>query len=436
MIKAGAFAIDITPQQSVQLAGYPFVERKSSGVHDQLLASALYIETGGTALLFISCDLIYIGKETAARIRNILQEQYGIPQSHIMLTATHTHSGPATVTFIAGSHDALLEPVDREYLAFLEKQLPVAAGQAIRTAEAAVVGFGIADVTGIGTNRHHPKAAADLNAPVLLVRRKTDDFVTACMVVCSMHPTVLHEDSTLISGDFPGLTRMLLQQQYFSPETVFLFQLGTAGNQSPRHVTSSNSFDEAARLAGILAAAISRSARTARYEEAIGLKLLQDKVTLIRKRFPSQEDAALYVTVCRKVLDTAIAEGRPVQEVRSAEVNWFGAKEMAHLSLLAAGGKLESSYQKNEVAEILIFKIGPLLLIGWPGEIFVEYGLEIKEDFPNAAVITLVNGELQGYIVTADAAAAGVYEASNAIFDASSGALLVTRTKELIKTLE
>lgn len=436
MIKAGASAIDITPQKPVQLAGYPFVERKSTGVHDPLLASVLYLHDGKKAVLFISCDLIYVGKETALRIRSVIEQQYGIPQTHIMITATHTHSGPATVTFIAGSQDALQQPVDREYLAHLEKQIPQAVAEAIQRAEAATIGTGNADVTGIGSNRHDPAAASDLTAPVMLVRRKNDASVIACMVVCSMHPTVLHEDSTLLSGDFPGITRSLLRQQYFSPDTVFLFQLGTAGNQSPRHVTQANTFQEAARLAHILAAAIANGVQAARYEEEVELQVLSTRVMLERKRFPSLPEAEQYVSFCRNVLDTAIDRQQPAQEIRSAEVNWFGAKEMAHLSQLAAGGRLEETYRKNELAEILVFKVGTFLCVGWPGEIFVEYGLEIKRQFRHTAVITLVNGELQGYIVTPEAASKGVYEASNAIFDASGGALLVARTKELINTLQ
>lgn len=433
MIKSGAFAIDITPQRSVQLAGYPFVERKSTGVHDPLLASALYMNDGKTAVLFISCDLIYIGKETALCIRQQIERCYGIPKANIMITATHTHSGPATVSFIAGAQDALQEPVDTAYLSFLEAQLFKAAQQAIAAAQPSEVAVTNANVRGIGTNRHHPNAASDPDAPLLLVRRKEDQHIIACMLVCSMHPTVLHEDSILFSGDFPGMARRILQQHPFSPDMVFLFQLGTAGNQSPRHVTQGNTFEEAERLAGILAQAIVAATGKARYQETIGIKTTQGHQNLVRKQFPAPADAAAYVTFCRNHLEAAIAAKQSPQEIRSKEVNWFGAKEMAHLSQLAASAQLEEVYRKTELAEILIFKIGPLTLIGWPGEIFVEYGLEIKNNYPGSAVITLVNGELQGYIVTPEAETEGVYEASNAIFDPSSGTLLVAKTKALLE---
>ncbi|MCD2422700.1 neutral/alkaline non-lysosomal ceramidase N-terminal domain-containing protein [Niabella pedocola] len=435
MIKAGAFAIDITPKKSLQLAGYPFVARKSTGVHDPLQASVLYLHSEGKELLFISCDLIYVGRATVLRVQEQVEMTHGIPRQHIMITATHTHSGPATVTFIAGAHDTLLQPVDEAYLAFLEAQILEAVQQALAQAVIAEAGFAKADATGIGTNRHHPDAASDLAVPVLMVRRKADAAVMACMVICSMHPTVLHEDSTLYSGDFPGLARALLQE-HFSADTVFLFQLGTAGNQSPRHVTTGNTFEEARRLAGILVNAILTAMRDIRYQSSLEITTARANLTLVRKSFPSPAAAAGYVATCKNALDTARAGGYSPQEIRSREVNWFGAKEMAHLSVLAAGGQLEELYRKTEQAEILIFKTGLFTFIGWPGEIFVEYGLEIKNSYPDAAVITLANGELQGYIVTPDAASRGVYEASNAIFDPSCGALLVAKTKNLLDTLQ
>ncbi len=41
-------------------------------------------------------------------------------------------------------------------------------------------------------------------------------------------------------------------------------------------------------------------------------------------------------------------------------------------------------------------------------------------------MISLTNGDLQGYIVTPEAAAAGGYEATNAVFAVESGDVLVT----------
>lgn len=56
--KAGAAAVEITPKESQFLFGYPHVERMSTGVHDPLFSSALYLENGCEQVLFIANDII------------------------------------------------------------------------------------------------------------------------------------------------------------------------------------------------------------------------------------------------------------------------------------------------------------------------------------------------------------------------------------------
>jgi hypothetical protein len=83
-------------------------------------------------------------------------------------------------------------------------------------------------------------------------------------------------------------------------------------------------------------------------------------------------------------------------------------------------------------AEIQVVRIGPWRFVAWPGEFFVEYGLQLKASAPDAFLITLANGELQGYIATPEADARGVYEARNAVFAPANGAAFVAAT---LKTL-
>lgn len=435
MVKAGVSEINITPQNALQLCGYPFVERISTGTNDPLLASALYLSSGPAEVLFISCDLLYVENKLSASVRKKIEQRFGIPEFNILISATHTHSGPATVQFAAGSYDTSLKPVDKDYLIFLEDQLLQVAITAIENKQAAEVACFLANGKGLGTNRHDPDGPSDLSMPVLIVRDKNKEEVLACMVVCSMHPTVLHEDSTLYSGDFPGMARAILKEKYFTETTAFLFQMGTSGNQSPRYVTKSNTFEEAGRLGDILSTAIGEKLTELPFSDHITIKATAGTVELVRKNFLTTAEAREYEEKCRMVFGNLKNEKAAPQLVRTAEVNWFGAKELQHLSELSATGVLESLWKERQEVVVSVFKIGDFLFVGWPGEIFVEYGLEIKSAFPNAAVITLANAELQGYIVTPEAAAAGVYEASNAIFDATSGALLVKKTIDLINTI-
>ncbi len=91
------------------------------------------------------------------------------------------------------------------------------------------------------------------------------------------------------------------------------------------------------------------------------------------------------------------------KEIRSAEVDWFGSEELLYLSKLAQSGELENIYKTCLPAEIQIFKIGKWNFVAWPGEIYIEYEIELKKKLQNTFLIGLSNGELQGYIATKEA---------------------------------
>jgi hypothetical protein len=124
--------------------------------------------------------------------------------------------------------------------------------------------------------------------------------------------------------------------------------------------------------------------------------------------------------------------GAPRQEIRGAEVDWFGTEETVRLARLAAEGGLDDAYRSCLPAEVQAFRLGPWTFAGWPGEIFVEYALAVKAAARDTYVISLANGELQGYITTEAAAAEGGYEASNAIFAPAAGQTLVETALRLV----
>jgi hypothetical protein len=327
---AGAARVDITPRQSLFLFGYPHVPRHSTGTHDPLLATALFLQAADRQVLLLSADVIFVTKALTQRVRERIERETGIPGSGILIAATHTHSGPVTVDYVSNQTDPIVPRVDPQYLRQLEDGLTTAAVQAWQQRRAAEWAFARADATGIGTCRHDPRGPADLSVPVLSVRDASTAEPIALMMVCAMHPTVLHEDSTLYSGDFPAFARSYLQTHVLGKSCPVVYFTGASGDQSPRHVTRANTFAEAERLDHLL--------------------------------------------------------GRAVEDS-----------------------------------------------LAWPGEFFVEFALAVRRQAPNAHVITLANGELQGYVVTQQAVDGGWYEAANAILQSpESGDRIVEATLRLL----
>ena len=88
----------ITPPLGVDLSGYGFyLGRRAESVLDDLKARAVFLESGGQRLILISCDVIGFTVEDADNLRAKITASLGLPRKDILLAATHTHCGPATM---------------------------------------------------------------------------------------------------------------------------------------------------------------------------------------------------------------------------------------------------------------------------------------------------------------------------------------------------
>jgi hypothetical protein len=350
-----------------------------------------------------------------------------------MISASHTHSGPMTMDLLCCEADPVVPKADPHYIRRLEDGIVEAAVGACRNPRPAEVGLAIADGSCVGGNRHDPAGPSDPETPVLLVRDRDKQTFLAAMVVCSMHPSVLHEDSTLVSGDFPAMARRYLQKQVLGTDCPVLCQIGPSGNQSPRHITRSNTFDEAERLGGLLGQSIAKAIDTATYASEIALGCSRKLIKLPSREFPTVEEAQKQLDRAVERLETLRRSGINGPQVRTAECDWFGAEETLTLARASASGRLREAIASVMPAEISLMRIGPWSFAGWPGEAFVEFPLQVKSACPTCYVIALANGELQGYIVTEEAVRQGWYEASNALFSSpESGIALVRTTLELL----
>ena len=92
-LRVGASAVKITPPLGIPMAGQYF-ERGATAVHDDLYAKAIVIEKNGVKVAIVSCDLVDIGTELVPAVRKMAAKSTGIPEDHIMISATHSHTGP------------------------------------------------------------------------------------------------------------------------------------------------------------------------------------------------------------------------------------------------------------------------------------------------------------------------------------------------------
>jgi neutral ceramidase len=438
-LMAGAATADISPTRPAALFGYPHVERISTGVHDPLLASALYLRDGANAVVLAALDLLVLDPPAARAIRRAVAQKLAASEEGMFISCTHTHSGPITSRLLAWHDDPAVPPPDPAYLQFVEDRVIESVDRAARVAVPAEIAWTTADARGVGGNRLSPSGVTDPEVGILAVREAGGDRLLAMAAIYGMHPTVLHEDSTLVSSDFPHYARQQLRDE-FGQSLVVLYHSAPCGNQSPRFFVRGQTFDEAERLGRSLGRAIATS--VARLEDRqwdsggpLAGKLLA--VDLPRRPLLPVADAERLVAEDRAEDERLKSAPGERAKVRTAECAVFGSEGTLALARLEARGEIERVLQAYRPIEVQAVRIGEGCLAGLPGELFTEYALDIKRRWPGRVFpVSLVNGHLQGYVVTADAAQAGGYEALTSVLDGpKAGERLVRATLELLAAL-
>jgi predicted neutral ceramidase superfamily lipid hydrolase len=128
--QAGAASIDITPPAGVPMAGYYYV-RYNEGTHDPLHAKALVFEKDGRKAALVALDLIGVPAEVADRARVFVEGLTSVPGANLMVSATHSHTGPEMGSRLRNVDPAALAKLDAWRAA-----LPAKIAEAVKAAEA------------------------------------------------------------------------------------------------------------------------------------------------------------------------------------------------------------------------------------------------------------------------------------------------------------
>ena len=420
MLKAGTAQVDISPKSGVQLAGYPHCPRPNGGIHDLLYAACLYLDDGKTRKAFVTLDLLSIGKQLVTKIRKLF------PGIDITFTVSHTHSGPWASEPLASEKAEGIE-CNKDYLGFLENALADLIKKASNNTFSASMGtnVGICGAEhGIGGNRHGPDGICDPSVNVLAVKDGRG-VVRAVLCNYALHPTYLHAENILVSADYPGYIRSYVGSEY--PQAVFLFAQGASGDQSSRYFRSGQNFDEAARAGAALGAAVCDCVRDMRFDSQITITAENFEIAdLPMKKYPPKDAAQMLVKEREAKFEAAKASGDYLL-MRNAELELFGAQNTYYFSLMA-----ENNYVSPEFpCEVQVITVGNTHLVAVQGELFTEYGLQIKKILGGKVfVFSVSNGYLPGYLYTPQAEKAGSYEAGTSMFAGNAGEVLVKKIEE------
>lgn len=434
VLRAGAAMERITPSAGVPMAGY-YHERAASGVHDDLYARAIVLQSADTTAALVSLDLIGTLRPFVNEARRQVEKATGIPAANVMISATHTHTAPVLSTGTA--RDALQGGDSPAAIAYT-RDLPAKIAAAVEAANARLEGVEAIAATGsepsITFNRRFhmrdgsvgwnpgklneavlkPAGPVDASVPVVLFRERESRVPRAVYVNYSVH--LDNVGGTEVSADLPYTVTENLRAA-LSPELVTVYVSGACGDLNHIDVNwaePQKGHGNAARMGTILAAEVLRAQR--RFEPVAGA--LQVATTTVALDVPTFSDAVIERS--REVMRTADDGARAsfMQLVHASKVLDVAARE---------GEPLE--------VEVQVVTLGTdLAWVALPGEVFAELGLQLKADSPfrQTMIAELANGSI-GYIPSRRAFLQGNYEVVSARCLEGSGEKLVDAALELLR---
>ncbi len=142
VFRAGASTSNITPEIGEMIIG-GFLPFPSTHVHDELHARCLVLDDGSTKLALVVCDLLGLHRSVSEQARRWVEEETGIPASHVMISATHTHSAASALGDHPRGYRSDMELTG--YQRFVARRIADGVRRALNEMRPAEVGFGRVD---------------------------------------------------------------------------------------------------------------------------------------------------------------------------------------------------------------------------------------------------------------------------------------------------
>lgn len=417
--RAGAAASNISPWLGVSING-GFGDHKATNIHDELHARCLVLDNGARRLGMVVVDSCMVPRQIFDDAKRMIEKETGLPASHVLMSATHTHSAPAATPVFQSDPDP-------EYQQFLTRRIADGIRRAMANMAPAEVSWGRGNVPGQVFNRRwkmkpgtvlsdpfgnstdqvkmnpgvgdpnlvEPAGPIDPEVCFISVRR-TNGQPIAVLANYSLHYCG-GVGAGVISADYYGAFADRLQQLIGAdrqdPPFVAIMSNGTSGNINNVNFRGGQEkqppYGQMRRVADDVAREVARAANGLVFRDWVPLAATQKEIRLgVRK--PAAEEI-------RRASNIVAAAKGP--QLRSGE------------EVYARETILINDYPSHVQSILQALRIGDLGIAAIPCEVFVEIGLEIKQQSPlkPSFTISLANG-YNGYLPTVDHHKLGGYE--------------------------
>lgn len=234
-LKIGYSRVNITPEDSVPLAGLGNTLNRMSETQLDALQSACLACTGddGNTVLLFSSDLIRAVKPILDRARELITSRYGIAPENIMFSNSHTHSA---TDYLQSEHPAIVKAAD-----MLVEKFAEAAGIALADRADAMIFAGSSHPETLNFVRHytrdpetreligHPYEPDNQLQIIKIVREEAKDIL---IMNWQAHPCFTSGyNKHGMSADYVHTFRQILESQL---DVHFAFFLGASGDVNAR----------------------------------------------------------------------------------------------------------------------------------------------------------------------------------------------------------
>jgi hypothetical protein len=424
----------------VSINGY-FNDRIAKHIHDELHARCLVLDDGKTRLAFVVCDSCMIPRELMDAAKQLIQQRAGIAADHVLISATHTHTAPASVSLLQSEADA-------DYTKFLVERIADGVQRAANNLAPAKIGWGVGKEPNQVFNRrwrlkpgtipinpfgstndlvkmNPPVESPDLVAPAgptdpdisILAVQSPEGRPIAMLANYSLHYVGTSRGND-ISADYYGAfcdrIQQLLSADRLDPPFVALLSNGTSGDinninfrkkQPPK-----GTYEQINLVADTVAREAHRVYQTLDFRNWVPLSVTQGEIKL-GVRLSTEADLKRAEEILAKAKDREL---RGLEEVYARETI------------------LMKDFPKEVSLIIQTIRVGDLGIAAIPCEVFAEIGLAIKARSPLKPTFTieLANG-YNGYLPTPEQHRLGGYET----WRARSSYLEVDASPKIVETV-
>ncbi len=435
-LSIGAAKVNITPPPEVPISGY-YHKRISTRIHDELFARTFVVECNEQKIAVVTCDLIEIPASLANDVRRLAETRTGIPFSHIMVSATHTHTAPVipfpgNINNLSDESAGMLAP----YLNKLPQLIAESIVQADAGLKPAILYYGDVEDYSISINRRYfmkdgsvgwslrpsnpgiigPAGPIDPTVSVLYAE-SLDRKPIFTYVNFAVHLDIIGFEE--ISADMPHYLSEILGKVKGS-DMVTIFSQGCSGN------VDHNPHGQDPKTGPVVA-------------EQIGYMM----AGAVMKTFALMKPAEVGdICVKREFVQLPLApiSADEVPEAIKISGSYGQVEKYPFLDLVQAF-KVKVVHDRDGKqfdAEIQAIAFGKdIVLLSLPGEIFVELGMYIKSRslFENTIVVELTNDQLD-YFPDSKAFAEGNYEPISSRCAPGSGEILAGEAIKILNGLK